>query len=168
VTRISEGGLADADMEISAPKSEIMFCRPRVNTGAITAEAYDADALQALYVSLAFTCQFCQRGFDTRTGCRIHEGRHCKVGRVELTEQVFELDKVLDVRGSPDRRFYCVKWKGWDVADATWMHSRRLEQAQGLVDEYWGSGVAPDPAAVITVPGELRCPDCNKMDWKRE
>ena len=40
VTRLCSGALdpEDADMEISAPKSEVMFCRPRVNLGAITAD----------------------------------------------------------------------------------------------------------------------------------
>ena len=33
-------------MRISAPKSEVLFCRPRVDTGEITEEAYSEAALK--------------------------------------------------------------------------------------------------------------------------
>jgi hypothetical protein len=162
VSRLCAGALQDADMEISAPKSEIMFVRPRVDTGKITAEAYGDAELKGLGVSLDFKCQFCQRGFDTWTGCRIHETQHCEVARVELTEAEFEVEQVIDARGSPDRRFYCVKWKGYPVEEATWAHRRRLQSSALAIKEFWESGVLPDSEAVIETAGEFRCPDCNK------
>jgi uncharacterized C2H2 Zn-finger protein len=159
VSRLCAGALRDADMEISAPKSEIMFVRPRVDTGKITAEAYGAAELKELAVSLDFKCKHCQRGFDTWNGCRIHETRHCEVARVELTEEVFEAEQVLDARGSPDRRFYCVKWKGY--TETTWAHRRRLQCAELAIKDFWESGVLPDSEAVVEAAGEFRCPDCN-------
>ena len=38
-------------MRISAPKSEVLFCRPRVDTGEITEEAYSEAALKELSVA---------------------------------------------------------------------------------------------------------------------
>jgi hypothetical protein len=46
-------------MEISAPKSEILFCRKRVSTEPIVAQDY-AD------LELKHKCKHCGRGFDTR------------------------------------------------------------------------------------------------------
>ncbi len=167
VTRLCAGALADSDMKISAPKSEIMFVRPRVDTGEITAAAYVPAALKELDVRLDFKCKHCARGFDTHTGCRIHEARWCEVARVELTEEAHEIVKVLDARGSPVRRFYKVQWKGCGPEADSWMHVRRLQEAQGCVEDYWKSGARPDSTAVIEVAGENRCPDCNGQ-YKRE
>lgn len=90
VSKLCEGVEADADMRISAPKSEVLFCRPRVETGGIGADAYKDQALKELGVDLAFKCQYCERGFDSWIGCRIHETRHCEVARRELTERGYE------------------------------------------------------------------------------
>jgi hypothetical protein len=117
-------------------------------------------------VSLEHRCTHCQRGFDTLHGRRFHEARWCSVAGTVLTEQEFVLEKVLDARGSPDRRFYRVKWEGFPEAEATWMHRRRLGAAQGIVQDYW-AGVAQDTGDTITGAGEHRCSDCNGQ-YKRE
>jgi hypothetical protein len=81
-----------------------------------------------------------------------------------MFEQVFEIEEVLDARGSPEQRFYFVKWKGWDVADGSWKHCRELDNAQEVVDQFWKSGHLPAAARLrtIVVDGENRCPDCNR------
>jgi exonuclease III/alkylhydroperoxidase family enzyme len=170
VTRLYEGALQDADMEISAPKTEVMFCRPRVDTGEITAEAYGEEELEALNVRLDFKCRHCGRGFDSHHGCRIHEERHCKVAELETFEEEFEIEEILEARGSPERRFYLVKWEGYDAEESTWEHHRNLESAEennSKVKEFLDSEVFPAlsaqlQAAVLRVDGENRCPDCNK------
>ena len=77
-------------------------------------------------MTLDFKCAHCQRGFPTWFGCRIHETRWCKVATQELTAEEYEIAGVVDARGSPDRRFYEVNWKGYDAIENTWMHRRRL------------------------------------------
>jgi len=163
VSRLCAGAEHEADMRISAPKSEVLFCRPRVDTGEITEEAYSEAALKELSVALDFKCAHCQRGFPSWFGCRIHETRWCEVARSELTAEQYEIDCVMDARGSPDRRFYEVKWKGCDADENTWMHRRRLESAQALVDDFWKAGGTTGAEAIEEVEGENRCPDCNKM-----
>ena len=165
VTRLYEGALRDADMEISVPKTEVLFCRPRVDTGAITAEAYGEEELKALDVSLDFRCRYCDRGFDCWHGMRIHETLHCNVA--EKSEEVYEVEEILQARGSPGRRYYLVKWEGYDVEESTWEHHRELKSAQGKVDAFLAAEVFPAlsdklQAAVLEVEGEHRCPDCNK------
>ena len=168
VTRLYEGALQDADMEISAPKTEVMFCRQRVDTGEITAVAYGAAELKELNVALDFRCRHCDRGFDSHHGCRIHEERHCKAAEVETFEEEFEVEEILGARGSPERRYYLVKWQGYDAEESTWEHHRNLKSAQEKVRQYLKSEVFPAlsdklQAAVLEEEGEYRCPDCNSM-----
>jgi exonuclease III len=167
VTRLCAGALEDADMEISAPKSEVMFCRPRVDLGAITADDFRDDALAAIDVALDFKCQHCGRGFDSKHGKNVHEGRHCRLASKEWHEEEFEVEAILDARGRPDNRFYFVKWKGWDVEDGQWTHHSELGKVQEQVDAFWDTRPIPDRAKVISVSGENRCVGCNKQ-FKRE
>ena len=109
VTRLCAGALKDADMDISAPKSEVLFCRPRVDLGAITSDDFREDALAAIDVTLEHKCQHCGRGFDTKHGRNVHVGRHCKLADKGWHEEEFELEAILDARGRPDNRFYYVK-----------------------------------------------------------
>ena len=120
VTKLSKGAKADADMVISAPKSEIIFCRPRVSTEPIAAKDY------AVLEELKHKCKHCGCGFDTRRGRNIHQNRwQCaKAKETEYFEEEFEVDKIADCRGSPTHRFYLVLWKGWGPEDGTWMSER--------------------------------------------
>jgi hypothetical protein len=105
------GARADADMEISAPKSEILFCRKRVITEPIVAQDY-AD------LELKHKCKHCGRGFDTRHSRNIHQSSHCKRRGEEYFEEEFEVDELGDVRGPPEHRFYLVMWQGF--TEGTW------------------------------------------------
>jgi hypothetical protein len=162
VSRLCIGASHDADMDISAPKSEAMFCRPRIDTGAITQGDYEQ-------LELPFKCGFCERGFDSRHGCNVHAGRWCDAARVEMYEEEYEIEEVLDARGAPEQRFYYVKWLGWGAEHGSWKHWRELDKAQEVVDRFWDTGPLPAAlrACTIVVAGENRCPLCNQQH-KRE
>jgi hypothetical protein len=166
VSRLCTGALHDADMEISAPKSEVMFVRPRVDTGAILPEDYKAGALTALDIKLKYVCKFCERGFVCSHGRSIHMAVHCTRAKQERARveagapsEDYEVEAVIDARGSPDRRFYSVAWKGYE--ETTWEHRRDIE-APRCVDEFWRYCVQ-DRESTVEADGENRCPDCCKM-----
>ena len=60
-------------------------------------------------------------GICTRTdGCILH-ARHagaCKVG--DVGEEDYEVESILDQRGSGRALKYLLKWKGWPAEDSTW------------------------------------------------
>ena len=159
LSRLYVGALEDADMEISAPKTKAMFVRPRVDTGAITRQDYAENRQE-------FVCKHCDRDFDSRHGLSIHTARWCKEAKVEKYEEAYEVERVLEARGSPDRRFYRVKWKGWAEEEGSWLHERELQDARQCVEEFWKRAQALRTDC-ISVPGEIRCADCNQA-FKRE
>jgi hypothetical protein len=162
VTRLCEGAMLDADMEISAPKSEVMFCRPRVDTGAIRPEDYSDAALKDINLKLEFRCPHCDRGFVCRHGRSVHIAQQCDLARVEYFPEEFEIGDVIDVRGPPESRFYRVAWKGYPESEASWKHSSFFENADGCVADFW-NWAAPSKDSNVTVEGEHRCIYCNKF-----
>ena len=79
----------------------------------------------------------------------------------------WQIEKVLDVRGRPDERFYLVRWKGdWKKDKETWQNWRDVAKAQEEVDAFWElqeesvDNWRKDKAAWI--PGEVRCKTCCK------
>jgi hypothetical protein len=158
VTRLCAGGLADADMDISAPKSKVLFCRPRIDTGPILPEDYTDAALKELDLKFEHRCPHCDRGFDSVHGCNGHIAQHCELARVQYHAEEFEVE-VIDARGSPDRRFYLAAWKGYSADTASWKHERSMGHAKAAVKEYWKYS-AQGKADTIEADGENRCPDC--------
>jgi hypothetical protein len=146
-------------MDISAPKSKVMFCRPRVDTGPILPEDYKDDALKELDLKFEYRCSHCNRGFDNKHGLAVHVGRWCKQAGKEFETVEHEISDVIDARGSPDRRFYLAAWKGYDAEEATWLKESRLKGASAAVNEFWKFSV-DDKNGTIEAPGEHRCPDC--------
>ena len=52
-------------------------------------------------------------------------------------EEDFEVEEILSAWGPPERRFFLVKWAGWDIQDATYEPLRHLRKAHELIDEFW-------------------------------
>jgi hypothetical protein len=163
VTRLCVGALEDADMEISAPKSEILFCRPRVTTAPIVAADYDA-------LTLEHKCKHCGRAFDTKAGRNIHQNRHCKRRWEEFYPEEYVVDRIADVRGPPSKRYYYVLWEGWRYDQGTWTlesdmfnpknWDKRL--AKRKIKEFWGdSGL--ENSTIPERQGVNRCGLCNQV-----
>jgi hypothetical protein len=156
LTRLDRGAQLSADMEISAPKTQVMFVRQRVDTGVLTVQDWDDFVFP-------FKCSYCARGFACKHGLGIHMGRWCRKAKQEghSPSEEYEVERVLDARGVPERRFYLIHWKGYPAAEATWLAGSELDAAGDCVDEFWeSSGIAR--SAVLTVQGENRCTYCNQ------
>ena len=76
-------------------------------------------------------------------------------------KEVFEVEKILDVRGSPEERFYLIRWEGdWKENKETWQNWRDVTKAQSEVDVFWEvqeesvGGWRKNKAAWVT--GEVR------------
>ena len=122
------------------------------NVSAAVQEDYDEQVWQ-------FPCVDCGRGFPSKAGLAIHKGRHCK----QQTKEDCELERIVDVRGHPDSRFFRVRWAGWSEEDDSWINWRQLD-ALDAIDAFWDSSDL-DRAQPVWLDTEvgLRCRQCCKL-----
>ena len=146
-------------MEISIPKTEAMLVRKDVRKDKIEAEEFTD-------MGFKHVCDWCGMSYPTKDGLCTHITVHCKVKKGTYEEE-FEVEKILDVRGSPEERFYLVRWKGeWKENKETWQNWRDVTKAQSEVDAFWElqeesvDGWRKNKAAWVT--GEVRCKTCCK------
>ena len=60
-------------------------------------------------------CDFCTRRFKTQSNMMKHRSQ-C-VYNYDTTEEIFEIEKIVNVFGFADSRWFLVKWVGYDVPD---------------------------------------------------
>ena len=152
VTRIAVEAKERADMEVSVPKTEYMIVRKDECAGAVAEEELDA-------MEFNHVCKWCGMDYPTKDGLSAHMGS-CEVKKHTLDEE-HEVEKVLDVRGMADERFYLVKWKGWKSEFNSWRNWRDLENAMDEIDDFWETTdwIRDRPA---WIEGEIRCRNCCK------
>jgi len=169
VTAIRLGFRLDGDKEVSQPKTEAMAVRERLRGTASSEEEYSAALSQN-------DCEFCGKAFESARGCFSHQTGHCPadgkpwcpLAHREQTEEAFGVERILDVRGEAarGRRFYLVKWEGFDgdrMEESTWEPAEGLaEFASKAVDDFWEEHPDLDRSERHEVPGEWRCtyPGC--------
>ena len=101
-----------------------------------------------------FPCDDCGRGFECKHGLAVHRGRYCKqYGKASL-----ELEKIVDVRGTPEERFYRVRWAGFGEDDDQWINWRQLD-ALDAIDQFWEGATSLDRSKTVWLDLEngLRC-----------
>ena len=97
LTLLEVASWSEADMVISRPKTKVMNVRKVECGGHIEKGEYDE-------VAWSHGCQDCDRGFDSKDGLTAHRARHCSMA----TETEWEVEEIVDVRGSPEERFFRV------------------------------------------------------------
>ena len=124
--------------------------------------AADIEALK-----LKYACDYCgERRFVNMAGKRQHE-RTCDLGRDILHPGRYDVDEILDVRGSPGMRFYHVKWAPGQLGeDVTWEPERNLgNHCAGVIREWFLNHPEWHQQDAVEVDGEFRCERCNKRDF---
>jgi hypothetical protein len=54
----------------------------------------------------------------------------------EVTDSMFEVEKIIGQKMVNDKMFYRVKWKDYPVNQSTWEIATHLGYVQDLIDEY--------------------------------
>ena len=156
VTELETVALTQADMEISRPKTEFMALRDFAVPAAEQRD-YEEQVWQ-------FPCADCGRGFPSKHGLAVHRGRFCR----QQGKDSWEIDRVVDVRGSPCERFYRVRWKGWKEKDDSWINWRHLD-AMDAIDSFWeSSGCDREKAVWIGAEEGLRCRRCCRLFSRKQ
>eukprot|EP01052_Picozoa_sp_SAG31_P011092 SAG31_NODE_621_length_13502_cov_18.057002_5_plen_845_part_00 len=162
----------DGDKEVSQPKTEAMLVQQRLAVTRSTEEEYFAE--------LEHECEYCGKCFvipkslhQYQTGFSPVDGKPwCAAAHREMTEGEYEIEKIVDARGSPERgqRFYLVKLTGYDgdvMEETTWEPAEGImETAPDAVDDFWERNPQLDRSEPREVPGEHRCPWCCAPKYK--
>ena len=155
VTELARAATALADMSVNVSKTEYMVVGRYDGGGQVEECEYDERVW-------AHACEGCGRGFPTRHGLHVHEGRWCK----QLRTEEYEVERIVDVRGEPHERFFRVRWKGFRARDDSWLNWRHCLKCSNLLDEFWsGPGARWDRERAIWVSGEAgrRCRQCCRL-----
>jgi hypothetical protein len=100
VTRIAKKARELPDMEISVPKTECMFLRQyqECRQQPMSTEEYAEQKFKHV-------CEWCGMDYPSKDALTTHVHVHCKV-RKGTREEEYPVEKVIDVRGRPEERFY--------------------------------------------------------------
>ena len=74
-----------------------------------------------------------------------------------MHEKDFEVENILQARGSVQRRFYEVQWKGF--TERTWEPARHLNTC-AVVEEFWAESSYSVEMTFPEQAGEHRCHFC--------
>jgi hypothetical protein len=164
ITALEEGALKSADMVISRPKTEVMQIRRQEKTAPLTYEKVEELIEEGV---LKHKCKDCGAGFHKKWGLAMHVNRWCGEAQREVYEKDHEIEKLLDVRGAPQRRFFRIKWKGYplnEIEKLNWEPIRHLiGTAEVEMENFWASRPDLNIESKIEVINEVRCCYCNQF-----
>lgn len=58
---------------------------------------------------------------------------------VDAEENIYRVERILDIKSTAAGRVYCVKWFGYPISDATWEHERDMIACEDAVLEFLNS-----------------------------
>ena len=117
LTAIADAAKANADMNVSLPKTFSQHVHKRSK---LTVTTDEAKAAEQRY---KYKCDFCPRRFKTEKNMQIH--RHCCIYNYDTTQEVFEVEQIVGAFGHVDNRWVLVKWK--DYAEPEWNRQHLME-----------------------------------------
>ena len=159
LTAIANASRDNADMNVSIPKTFTQHVHRRGKLKVTKAEAKAAE------MKYKFKCDFCTRRFKTEKNMQIH--RNSCIHNYNTTQEVYEVEKVVQAFGHVDNRWLLVKWK--DHVAPEWERQHLLERdgCQEAIREFWAdSGLNPCKPFYPDPDGKHRCAVCNKV-YKR-
>ena len=118
LTTLANASEAKADMKINMVKT---FTQHVFKRDDITVTKEEAAAAEA---GFKHKCDFCKRRFKTQRHMLIHRA-NCS-HNYDTTDEVYEVEDIIDVFGSKDARWFKVKWK--DYAEPEWEREHLLQR----------------------------------------
>ena len=122
ITCMERGYREDAAMEISKPKTKVMHVRNQGEGSPVRPADIEAAVKKGL---LPFECWACHRPFASKDALNTHL-RTCGPAQRGVYEGEYTVEKVLDVRGTVENRFFQVRWapqadgRPWPKDNPSW------------------------------------------------
>ena len=172
-----------ADMAVNIPKTETMFVHGNTHKESAVAKEEAAEVV----AGYDHACEFCPgKKFKTSRGLAMHQRKWCtQAAAVNNNAAVnvvegYVINKITEVRGPPDKRWYYVEWAGLndsaeklhgtDPGDAwppNWEPAAHVEGATDIngniaTDVYWGRKKNANKDGDHQDKDKPRCPHCDK------
>ena len=157
---LAEGAKKSADMEISIPKTETMWVKKQSAISPITQRD-----VQRFKENLRFECEFCGACFPQKSSLNKHQEEWCGEAERGTYEEEYAIERILEARGLPERRFYLTKWEGYPEEESTWEPARHFDGAEATVERFWEEHPELNRELPIEIETENRCLWCNR-DFK--
>ena len=104
---LQKGLLEMADMLVHWGKTKTMHAQQTIEVAKPAAQEYlQKEATNLLHAK----CEGCGESFVNQRGLHVHQ-RSCELWQRMATEKEWPVERVLEARGTADRRFYYVRWK---------------------------------------------------------
>ena len=140
-----------------------MCIRDRHKRTAIKATGEEVKAVEKKY---KYKCDFCTRRFKTQSNMMKHRAQ-C-IYNYDTTEEIYEIEKIVNVFGFADSRWFLVKWVGYDVPDWQPEHLLLRDGCRDSIREFWSSTHRnPSKEYYADPDGKHRCTICCKT-YKRD
>ena len=159
ISRICQGAWKDADMQISASKTEVMQVTRPEKVSPIKDEDVDRFVREG---ELKFKCSMCSKPFTSKKGKNSHE-RKCQTLKRGVYKEGFEVRSIIDVRGSSENRFFYTWWENYRKRESTWEPERHFKDTPDVIKSFWAQHPEYSPEEDIEVDGEHRCKWCCKF-----
>ena len=131
LSSISAGSRNDADMDINKDKTKNMHVAKQARLAPPT-----IDEIKATEATYKHECKFCGRRCKTSRGLHIHMAS-CD-NQYELTEEVFVIEDIVAVFGTPTHRWYLVKWEGHPGKDSWEPEGSLVSQGcECTIKDFW-------------------------------
>ena len=129
LTSIADASEEQADMKVNMDKTFTQYVFARDDITITTPEAAAAEA------GFKHKCDFCPRRFKTQRHMLIHRA-NCS-HNYNTTDEVYEVEDIVDVFGSSTARWFKVKWK--DYAEPEWEreHLLRRDGCGEMIRDFW-------------------------------
>ena len=155
LTAIADTSVELADMNVSIPKTFTQHIHRRSKIKVTDA---DAATVEKGYVH---KCDFCTRRF--KTGKAMHNHRASCVFNYDTTDEVYELERITDVFGHIDNRWFLVKWKGYEDMEWEREHLLTRDGCGDTIRSFWAtSGRSPCEKFYPDPDGKHRCTICSR------
>ena len=165
LTAVADASVRDADMHINMSKTYSQHVQRQEASDAEIKESLTEEELLQVEAGYKHSCHFCGRKFKTEAGMLVHRN-NCKLG-YNTTEEVYELEEVLDVFGAKTNRFFLVKWKGYDEPEWERAHLLRRDGCGEAIRSFWANTDKCAAAEMHDDPeGRHRCITCGRC-YKR-
>ena len=114
INRFIEGSVEAADMVVSVEKTECMHVDSELVQHFYRISFEEADYNDtSLVKTWDHVCPFYGWCGTSQHGLAIHTARWCREEQRKVYEKDFEVENILQARGSVQHRFYEVQWKGF-------------------------------------------------------
>lgn len=161
LTVLADASKAEADMQVSMPKTYTQHVFKREDVIQVSAE--EAKEVQQQF---KHECEYCERKFQSARAMNIHKSS-CMYAYTATAEE-YEVENIVGVFGWRSNRWFLVKWVGYKESEWERAHILLQDGCNDAIRQFWlDHGLSPCKEYYDDPHGKHRCDICAKS-FKRD